>query len=216
MSSLKTTKGSDREEKGRRGETQGFPLTRYPLSASRSTCSMYWPSPYDFPSTKASPQSVQWIKICLAMQVTQVRSRVWEDSTWCGATKPMATTTEHAFQRSDYRTPHTLEPVLHKRSHGNESPAFGNQRVAPTRHNSRKPTHTKAPVRDNEGPERPKINKRIRTIFIDQSRRVNLESRVKKLTLGTEANHKAHSMQHQLQIFSMTEQSVFCCGDETS
>ena len=68
--------------------------TLVPLSASHSMCSVYWPSQYDSPSTKASPQLVQWIKICLAMQVTQVQSLVWEDSTWCGAAKPGATTAE--------------------------------------------------------------------------------------------------------------------------
>ena len=32
---------------------------------------------------------VQWIRICLSMQGTQVWSLVWEDSTCLGATKPM-------------------------------------------------------------------------------------------------------------------------------
>ena len=31
----------------------------------------------------------QWIRICLPMQGTQVRSLVWEDPTCRGATKPM-------------------------------------------------------------------------------------------------------------------------------
>ena len=32
---------------------------------------------------------VQGLKICLAMQGTEVRSLVWEDSACCRATKPM-------------------------------------------------------------------------------------------------------------------------------
>ena len=32
---------------------------------------------------------VQWLRICLPMQGTQVRSQVWEDSTWSRATKLM-------------------------------------------------------------------------------------------------------------------------------
>ena len=32
---------------------------------------------------------VQWVRICLPTQGTQVQSLVWEDPTCCGATKPM-------------------------------------------------------------------------------------------------------------------------------
>ena len=32
---------------------------------------------------------VQWLKICLSMQQTQVQSLVWEDPTYLGATKPI-------------------------------------------------------------------------------------------------------------------------------
>ena len=32
---------------------------------------------------------VQWLKICLPMQGTRVRDLVQEDSTCCGATKPV-------------------------------------------------------------------------------------------------------------------------------
>ena len=32
---------------------------------------------------------VQWIGICLTVQETQAQSLVWEDSTCCGATKPV-------------------------------------------------------------------------------------------------------------------------------
>ena len=37
---------------------------------------------------------VQWLRICLAMLGTQVRSLVQEDPTYLRATKPSATTTE--------------------------------------------------------------------------------------------------------------------------
>ena len=32
---------------------------------------------------------VQWLRICLLMQGTQVRALVWEDPTCCGATRPV-------------------------------------------------------------------------------------------------------------------------------
>ena len=32
---------------------------------------------------------VQWLRICLPMQRPWVPSRVWEDPTCCGATKPV-------------------------------------------------------------------------------------------------------------------------------
>ena len=32
---------------------------------------------------------MQWLRICLPMQGTEVRALVWEDPTCCGATKPM-------------------------------------------------------------------------------------------------------------------------------
>ena len=32
---------------------------------------------------------VQWLRICLPMQGTQVRALVWEDPTCCGATNPV-------------------------------------------------------------------------------------------------------------------------------
>jgi len=47
---------------------------------------------------------VQWIKICLPMQGTRVRSLVQEDSTCRGATKPMY---------HNYWSPRTLVPVSH-------------------------------------------------------------------------------------------------------
>lgn len=51
---------------------------------------------------------VQWMRILLPIQGTQLRSLVWEDSTRCGATKPMC---HNYWARA-------LEPVFHtKRSH---------------------------------------------------------------------------------------------------
>ena len=81
---------------------------------------------------------VQWLRIRLPMQGTQVRALVWEDPTCCGATKPV---------RHNYRAcalepvshnywvcllqlpkPMCLEPVLrNKRSHCNEKPAHRNK-----------------------------------------------------------------------------------------
>ena len=60
---------------------------------------------------------VQWLRICLAMQGTQVWSLLWEDTTWCRATKQM---------HHKYWSPHALGPVLHKRSHCNKKPTNSN------------------------------------------------------------------------------------------
>ena len=63
---------------------------------------------------------VQWLKICLQMQGTQVRSL--EDSACPGATKPVG----HNCWAC------TLEPILHnKRSHHNEKPGHHNERILP-------------------------------------------------------------------------------------
>ena len=63
---------------------------------------------------------VQWLRICLPMQETQVQSLVWEDSTCHRATKPI---------HLNYWTC-ALESVLHsKRLHHNKKPV--KQRVAP-------------------------------------------------------------------------------------
>ena len=50
---------------------------------------------------------VQWFRIHLPMQGTQVQSLVWDDSTWHKAIKPM----HHC-----YLSPCSLEPTLYKRS----------------------------------------------------------------------------------------------------
>ena len=69
---------------------------------------------------------VQWLRICLPMQGIQVRSLVQEDSTCHGATKPV---------RHNYRARFALEPVLRKRSHGNEKPMRHSlQRAGPAHH----------------------------------------------------------------------------------
>ena len=60
---------------------------------------------------------VQWLRICLPLERIQVRSLVREDSTCHGAMKPVG---------HNYRARFALEPVLCKRSHGNEKPMHRN------------------------------------------------------------------------------------------
>ena len=65
---------------------------------------------------------VQWLRICLPMQGTQVRALVREDPTCHGATKPM----RHNYwpREPQLLKPAHLEPMLcNKRSHHNEKPA---------------------------------------------------------------------------------------------
>ena len=55
---------------------------------------------------------VQWLRMCLPMQGSQVQSLIREDPTWGRATKPV---------RHNYSSPRVLEPVVcNKRSHCNE------------------------------------------------------------------------------------------------
>ena len=61
---------------------------------------------------------VQWLRIHLPMEKTQVRSLVWEDSTCHGILWNLPSAVHH-----NYWSPNTLEPVLL------------NKRVAPTWHN---------------------------------------------------------------------------------
>ena len=62
---------------------------------------------------------VQWLRICLPMQGTQVQSLVGEDSTWFRATKPV---------HHNYWSLRALEPGCHKkRSHCSEKPANRNK-----------------------------------------------------------------------------------------
>ena len=57
---------------------------------------------------------VQWLRICLPVQRTQVQSLVWEDPTYHGATEPVS---HHLLKHAH------PEPMLHKeRSHHNEKP----------------------------------------------------------------------------------------------
>ena len=72
----------------------------------------------------------QWLRIHLPTQGAQVWSLVQEDPTCCGATKPVATTTEaHVLQ---LLKPVRLEPVLHnKRSHHKWEARAPQRRVAP-------------------------------------------------------------------------------------
>ena len=81
---------------------------------------------------------VQWLRIHLPMQGTQVPAQVWEDPTCRGATKPMrhnywAWALEPVSRKYWARVPQLLkpthlEPVLHnKRSHRNENPAHRNE-----------------------------------------------------------------------------------------
>ena len=69
---------------------------------------------------------VQWLRICLPKQGTQVQFLVQVDLTCHRAAKPTHT---------NYWSPHTLEPMLcNRRSHHHEKPVNCNQRVAPTHH----------------------------------------------------------------------------------
>ena len=86
---------------------------------------------------------VQWLRICLSVQGTRVRSLVQEDSTCRGTARPL----------HHYWGPRTPEPVLcNKRSHCSEKPTHSSQRVAPACHSERKP------VQSNRVPAQPKVN----------------------------------------------------------
>ena len=70
------------------------------------------------------------------MQGTRVRALIWEDPTWCGATRPVSHTTEPAH----------LEPVLHnKRGCDSERPTHRDEEwppLATTRESPRTETKT--------------------------------------------------------------------------
>ena len=69
---------------------------------------------------------VQWLRIHLPMQGTQVQSQVQEDPTCHGAAKPM----HHNYGA------YNLEPVLcNKRSHRNEKPTHHDEEQPSTRCN---------------------------------------------------------------------------------
>ena len=64
----------------------------------------------------------QWLRIRLPVHGTQVWSLIQEDSTCCGATKPV---------HCNYWSPSAVEPMLHnRRSRCNEKPVHYNWRVA--------------------------------------------------------------------------------------
>ena len=70
---------------------------------------------------------VQWLRIHLPVQGTQVLFLVQEDPTCCGATKPTG---------PQLLKPTPPEPVLrNKRSRHNEKPTHHKYRVAPAQHN---------------------------------------------------------------------------------
>ena len=77
---------------------------------------------------------VQWLRIRLPVQGTQVQSLVWEDSTCLGATKPMchdywALALEPTWH--NYWSLRALERMLcYKRSHRKEKSAHHNQKKA--------------------------------------------------------------------------------------
>ena len=68
-------------------------------------------------NTTKSPELPWWLRIHLAMQGTQVQFLVWEDTTYCEATKPKG---------RNYWSLCT-EPVHWKRSHWNEKFAHCNE-----------------------------------------------------------------------------------------
>ena len=81
---------------------------------------------------------VQWLRICLPMQGTQVRALVREDPTCRGAAKPMShhywvCALEPASHNYWAHVPQLLKPVhlepvlCNKRSHRNEKPAHHNK-----------------------------------------------------------------------------------------
>ena len=86
---------------------------------------------------------VQWLRIHLPRQGTQVQSLVQEDPTRCKATKPVHNYWAHMPQ---LLKPACLEPVLcNKRSHCNEKPTHRNEEwppLAATRESPRAATKT--------------------------------------------------------------------------
>ena len=94
---------------------------------------------------------VQWLRICLPVQGTRVRALVREDPTCHGATKPV----RHNYWACESQ----LLKHVHSRTYApQEKPPQWeacalHQRVVPARHNKRKP------VRSNEDPTQPKVNK---------------------------------------------------------
>ena len=92
-------------------------------------------STISFKNTARTSLEAQWIRIHLPMQRTRVRSLVQEDSTCCGATRPVC----HDYwaralepSNCNYWNPCALKPVLcNKRNHSNEKPENHKKRTAP-------------------------------------------------------------------------------------
>ena len=121
----------------------------------------------------------QWLRLCLPMQGTRVRSLVQEDSTHCRATKPVghnywADAPWSLCSTTGEATARALEPVLHgRRGHCMRPGAcapWQERRLqweahvlqwesSPVRWNERKPTHS------TEDPAQPKINKKVRYVL---------------------------------------------------
>ena len=122
----------------------------------------------------------QLVRICLPMQGTRVQSLVREDSTCCGATRPVcchywdgalepASHTHQAYTLQLLK-PANPEPVLcNKRSHLKEQPKRRNQEQSPLIPTREKPAH------GNEDPAQP-----------GKKKKMNL----KKIMLRKETNHK--------------------------
>ena len=75
-----------------------------------------------------APLVVQWIRLCLPVQGTQVRFLLWEDPTCPRATKPMQQAPEPTCCNCwSPRSPHAYSPLPHKRSHHSEKSTQGNR-----------------------------------------------------------------------------------------
>ena len=97
-----------------------------------------------------TPLVVQWLRICLSMQVTRVWSLVLEDSTYRQATEPI---------HSNCWSPCVLEPMLHsKRSHCNEKPTYSNKDPVQLKlnHLKKKKTHLLIAFLNGHGSQCPK------------------------------------------------------------
>ena len=106
------------------------------------------------------PLVVQWLRICLTMQGTQL-------DLWSGKI-PFAM--EQVSPCAINYCTHMLWSPCSATGETNEKPMHHNQRVAPAQHNQRKPTHS------NEDPEQPKINeinqkREITTVFKEAGKR---------------------------------------------
>ena len=103
-----------------------------------------WNETHSFLKNKSRASLVpQWLRVRLPVRGTRVRALVWEDSTCRGATKPV----RHNYWAcaSGACAPQGERPQQWEA----RAPWW---RVAPTRHNWRKPSHR------NEDPTQPKIN----------------------------------------------------------